>query len=137
MPTIAGRAYWKCRNCAEIVPDDFDVCWKCGADRGGAPNPSFVVAVGPVAQTNCHTCGYPLCGLPSSVCPECGTRFDPTPADTASDETRIQSRRRSSRFASKPAAPTVIMAIRGAKRLSFFCNFAARRSLPMFQRCDM
>ena len=33
----------------------------------------------PVPETaSCLTCGYRLAGLPVSVCPECGRRFDPT-----------------------------------------------------------
>ena len=30
-----SKRVWKCLKCAEEVPDDFDVCWKCEADREG------------------------------------------------------------------------------------------------------
>jgi hypothetical protein len=31
---------WKCPTCSEAVPDTFDVCWKCGAARGGSQPPA-------------------------------------------------------------------------------------------------
>ena len=30
---------WKCLLCGEEVSGDFDVCWSCGATRGGAADP--------------------------------------------------------------------------------------------------
>ena len=27
---------WRCANCRESVPKQFEVCWKCGAERGDA-----------------------------------------------------------------------------------------------------
>ena len=74
---------WPCLGCGETVPGNFDVCWNCGADRAGVPDPSFVPAVGFTPQ--CRSCGYLLHGLPSLICPECGTAFDPTEKDTFRD----------------------------------------------------
>lgn len=34
------------------------------------------------STARCLKCGYLLCGLPTSVCPECGRAFDPTDAST-------------------------------------------------------
>ena len=35
---------WKCTQCQEDVEDNFDCCWKCGADEKGRVNPNFVTA---------------------------------------------------------------------------------------------
>jgi hypothetical protein len=78
---------WRCSACNETVPAGFDACWNCGADRAGTPDPSFVPAVGLVAQSHCRSCGYLLHGLPSTICPECGTPFDPAEKDTLRDKT--------------------------------------------------
>jgi hypothetical protein len=32
---------WKCLHCREVLDDDHDVCWCCGADRDGAIDPDF------------------------------------------------------------------------------------------------
>ena len=34
--TPGSGANWRCPKCRETVPNMFDVCWKCGLDRGGA-----------------------------------------------------------------------------------------------------
>ncbi len=31
---------WKCKKCGETVEDQFDSCWKCSADKAGAPTVS-------------------------------------------------------------------------------------------------
>jgi hypothetical protein len=36
-----SAAAWNCPNCAESVPNTFDVCWKCGTSRDGTLDPSF------------------------------------------------------------------------------------------------
>ena len=77
MPIIED---WHCSGCDETVPSHFDVCWNCGTDRAGNPDSSFVPAVGFTPE--CRWCGYLLYGLPTLVCPECGTPFDPTEKDT-------------------------------------------------------
>jgi len=33
---------WKCSKCGENVEDDFEVCWSCGTNKEGMPNPDFV-----------------------------------------------------------------------------------------------
>ncbi|MFZ1936469.1 MAG: hypothetical protein WCB27_19515 [Thermoguttaceae bacterium] len=32
---------WQCGNCGESVAENFEVCWNCGGDRGGTPDPNF------------------------------------------------------------------------------------------------
>ena len=80
---MSSSAPWHCPNCKELVSGKFDVCWNCGTDPSGARDPDFraEVEVPPVAT--CKECGYPLHGLPTNVCPECGTAFDPREKDTA------------------------------------------------------
>jgi hypothetical protein len=29
----ADRLSWQCKECQEAIPDSFDLCWNCGADR--------------------------------------------------------------------------------------------------------
>lgn len=78
-----ASAEWKCAECGESVPADFDICWNCGTDRSGVSDPEFKPAVGFTPQ--CGSCGYLLIGLESLVCPECGNPFDPTQKDTMRD----------------------------------------------------
>ena len=33
---------WPCPQCHQAVPSTFDVCWNCGTNRAGTPDPSFV-----------------------------------------------------------------------------------------------
>ena len=80
---MKAQTNWPCIRCAETVPADFDVCWNCGADRSGIPDPTFRLEVGFTPQ--CKACGYLLYGLPTPICPECGTPFDPTEKDTIRD----------------------------------------------------
>jgi hypothetical protein len=35
------RPPWKCPACGKSVPGDFEVCWNCGANQEGAPDPDF------------------------------------------------------------------------------------------------
>jgi len=35
---------WRCPDCQKKVPDDFDVCWRCGTDRSGVADPAFRLA---------------------------------------------------------------------------------------------
>ena len=28
---------WTCAGCGEQVPDNFEICWKCGTSRGAVP----------------------------------------------------------------------------------------------------
>lgn len=37
------RHSWKCSGCGQLVPGDFAVCWNCGDDEQGRPDPSFSV----------------------------------------------------------------------------------------------
>ena len=32
---------WQCRHCGELAAHTFEVCWKCGTDREGTPDPNF------------------------------------------------------------------------------------------------
>ena len=32
---------WRCSNCGEAIPDNFDVCWHCGVHRDGALSLEF------------------------------------------------------------------------------------------------
>lgn len=32
---------WHCSKCGETIPDNLDVCWRCGAHRDGAPLQEF------------------------------------------------------------------------------------------------
>ena len=38
----AETAAWTCKKCAEHVPENFTVCWKCGTTREGLEDPGFV-----------------------------------------------------------------------------------------------
>ena len=33
---------WTCSKCGENVEDDFEVCWSCGSNKDGTPNPEFI-----------------------------------------------------------------------------------------------
>ena len=33
--------HWTCLQCGERAPNDFRVCWSCGATREGIPDPTF------------------------------------------------------------------------------------------------
>jgi len=33
---------WICSKCGENVEDDFEVCWSCGSNKEGTPNPEFI-----------------------------------------------------------------------------------------------
>lgn len=33
---------WKCPSCAELIDDDFEVCWNCGTRTDGTRDTSFV-----------------------------------------------------------------------------------------------
>ncbi len=33
---------WTCGNCREVIEDQFEACWNCGASRTGALNFNFV-----------------------------------------------------------------------------------------------
>jgi hypothetical protein len=35
---------WNCPKCAAVVDDEFEVCWQCGTNREGVPDPNFVKA---------------------------------------------------------------------------------------------
>ncbi len=35
---------WHCPKCAEVVDDDFDLCWSCGTSADGIEDPNFVSA---------------------------------------------------------------------------------------------
>ena len=37
------RHSWTCQGCGKLVPGEFAVCWNCGADEQGIPDPDFVV----------------------------------------------------------------------------------------------
>ena len=41
-PTIEtppARQEWKCFNCGELVPGNFEACWKCLTTRSGERTP--------------------------------------------------------------------------------------------------
>jgi hypothetical protein len=37
----AGSGSWKCPQCGESVPGEFEVCWNCGTGQDGTPDPGF------------------------------------------------------------------------------------------------
>jgi hypothetical protein len=39
--TPPGQPSWKCLQCGQSVPGDFEVCWNCGASRDGKADPYF------------------------------------------------------------------------------------------------
>ncbi len=34
---------WVCSQCNEVMKENFDACWNCGASRNGEPDPDFQV----------------------------------------------------------------------------------------------
>lgn len=67
---------WTCPNCGEQLDATFDLCWSCGTQRDGAVSDDFDKAVEVAPITHCRQCGYPLRGLISPRCPECGAFTD-------------------------------------------------------------
>src|SRR4051812_46710634 len=95
MPSTS-RPGWRCKLCSSDVDARMDVCWKCGADSAGTPDPSFIAAVVDVpVPLICATCGYDLRALNGLRCPECGERFEhdvpETAAPTREEEVRWNS----------------------------------------------
>lgn len=65
---------WQCNACGESVESQFDTCWQCGCDEQGDADPGFPRF--DVIDPHCRVCTYPLAGLGSDRCPECGESFD-------------------------------------------------------------
>lgn len=84
---------WTCPACGERIDAAFTNCWRCGSDRAGGGDPTFVAEVGKIQdRTVCAHCGYALRGLTRQVCPECGTLFDPEIRDTLEPPVNEQQR---------------------------------------------
>ncbi len=43
--------HWVCQGCGERIEPPFDVCYQCGTDRSGKPNPYFVRETDAAAET--------------------------------------------------------------------------------------
>src|SRR5262249_32672362 len=41
-PFFEELSMWICSKCGENVEDDFEVCWSCGSNKEGTPNPEFL-----------------------------------------------------------------------------------------------
>lgn len=41
---------WACSHCGEELEEQFESCWKCGASRDGAIDPTFAETVGSVEE---------------------------------------------------------------------------------------
>jgi hypothetical protein len=39
--TASSRSSWKCSQCGQSVPGDFEVCWNCGTSQDGEVDPDF------------------------------------------------------------------------------------------------
>lgn len=64
---------WLCRHCNELVDPTMSLCWNCGHDKEGVPQPAMFVDVAPRDITVCTYCRYDLHGnLEAERCPECG-----------------------------------------------------------------
>jgi hypothetical protein len=77
--------HWICEGCGEHIEPPYDICYQCGTDRTGKPNPSFVREIDAAeemegrAQDTSATGGpqrraiqYSLRGLMTSVFVLCG-----------------------------------------------------------------
>ena len=41
---------WTCRHCSETIEDQFDSCWKCGANSDGFPESDFSPETAPLPE---------------------------------------------------------------------------------------
>ena len=57
------QAAWLCPACGERLEDAFDACWKCGADRAGAPADLPPFEPEPSPGLFAFTAPCPICGL--------------------------------------------------------------------------
>ena len=39
---LSSERSWRCPQCHKPVPNTFDVCWNCGTNQNGTPDPNFV-----------------------------------------------------------------------------------------------
>jgi ribosomal protein L37E len=82
-PRKAIDETWACPHCGASNEATFAACWRCGTASDGTPDPDFAAAVVPTqSRDRCRNCDYPLYGLTTERCPECGTPFDPEARDT-------------------------------------------------------
>lgn len=82
---------WTCAGCGESHTEDADICWNCGTDRDGRPDPQFRRADEPdppvPVATICPDCSstayHPVrpaawvAYMNDRVCEACGTRYTP------------------------------------------------------------
>ena len=66
-PSVAGQ--WPCACCGARVPDDFEVCWSCGAGTQGEPDPDFQRADAPILDYEVDTLAHPSLSLACLICP--------------------------------------------------------------------
>ncbi len=67
-PSPGGK--WPCERCGARVPDDFEVCWSCGASAQGEPDPDFQRADAPIVEYEADALERPsLLLFAGLVCP--------------------------------------------------------------------
>jgi predicted RNA-binding Zn-ribbon protein involved in translation (DUF1610 family) len=40
-PIFTKQPSWRCSQCGQSVPSDFEVCWNCGTSQDGVPDSAF------------------------------------------------------------------------------------------------
>jgi predicted RNA-binding Zn-ribbon protein involved in translation (DUF1610 family) len=66
---------WKCPQCGQSVPGRFEICWNCGTDQDGVPDPGFSNEAAATGKSVAHPC--PRCGS-AKIIPN-ARMFDPSP----------------------------------------------------------
>lgn len=66
---------WHCPHCKEAIEADFDVCWNCGTNRSGQPDPGFVSVRSDSEALEPKHLDYSSRKVPhGDACPRCGSR---------------------------------------------------------------
>ena len=74
-----ARPDWRCPNCGEMVPGNFDRCWKCPSTEADEPEPNAAQSlseVGPIEDVDASPPQFTLVPtLPQAECSGCWRRM--------------------------------------------------------------